>query len=73
MAAALVGGAGDLEQLTAALDAVTCSFVGLDEGIALQWVFRTKKAVARLSRSTSAGNRRFSTRLLSRGTRWSPG
>src|SRR6266567_1439560 len=60
--ALVVGGLGDLEQLTAALDAVTCSFLRLDEGVHLHRVSFAKKAVALLSISTSSRRRRFSRR-----------
>src|SRR4029453_5929492 len=58
----VVGGTGDLEQLTAPLDAVTCSLLRLDEGIDLHRVSLAKKPVARLRVSPSSRRRRFSRR-----------
>ena len=69
LAALVVGGTGDLEQLTAALDAVACDFLRLDEGVHLHRVSFAKKAVARLSRSTSACSRRFSRRSRASSSR----
>src|SRR5262249_33606901 len=51
-----------LEHVTAVLDAVTCSFLRLDEGIELHRVSFAKKAIALFNRSTSACRRRFSRR-----------
>ena len=56
------GGAGDLQQLTAALHAVTCDLLRLDEGLYLHRVSFAKKAVARFRISTSSLSRRFSLR-----------
>jgi len=62
VSALVVGGTGDLERVTAVLDAVTCDFLRLDGGVHLHRVSFGKKAAARLSRSTSAWSRRFSWR-----------
>src|SRR5262249_30637625 len=60
--ALVVGGTGDLEQFTGVLDAVTGHFLRLDEAVQLHRVSLAKKAVARLSTSTSACNRALSRR-----------
>jgi hypothetical protein len=62
VAALELGDTGDLEDLTAPLDAVTYSFIRLDEGIELHRVSLAKKAVAPLRISTSSPSRRFSRR-----------
>jgi len=59
LAAGVVGGPGDLEQLTAVLDAVTCGFLRLDERVHPHRVCLAKKAVARRMISTSSLRRRF--------------
>jgi hypothetical protein len=56
----VVGGTGDLEQLTAPVDAVTYGLLRLDEGLQLHRVSFAKKAVARFKISTSPRSWRFS-------------
>jgi hypothetical protein len=60
--ALVVGGAGDLEQATGPLDAVTCNLLRLDERVELHRVSLAKKTVARFKISTSSLRERFSRR-----------
>ena len=61
-AVGVIGGTGDLQQLTRPLDGALLCLLRLDEPIDVHRVSVTKKAVARLRISTSSRSRRFSRR-----------
>src|SRR5215217_1780801 len=61
-AVGVIGGPGDLQQLTRTLDAALLRLLRLDERIHVHRVSFAKKAVARLSTPRSSRSRRFSRR-----------
>src|SRR4051795_8702494 len=65
----VVGGTGDLQQLTRPLDVVVASLLRLDERVDVHRVSFAKKAVARLRIPTSSCSRRLSRRSRANSSR----